>query len=383
MHDALRSKQLRQWPSSIQIVPDWAPLSQVLIGWPCRPDNWQNGGVPAQKAILNLARAISPFTPVTILAPPGPNAIRATADVHAMEDSNVRVESMIMDDCWIRDTGPVWSVDSEKKCVIGVDFGFNAWGGHCYQEYYNDRLVTTNIVKFCKYPQSSDSRDVVVEGGAISGDGEGTLLAVEECLLCNDRNSNMTKDRMEDVLKRAIGVTKVIWLRQGVIADTDTGGHVDNFCVFIRPGVVILHWRSDLSSPQHKASSQAMKILQQSTDARGRPLQVIRIEAPKTQKRSREEASCVERCQGTKERQSGDILPRSYVNLLIVNKGVIVPSFGDEQADGNARSTLEAAFGPTYQVAMVPAHEFVLGGGGIHCITLGVPKAPFPEQVRS
>jgi agmatine deiminase len=200
-----------------------------------------------------------------------------------------------------------------------------------------------------------------------------TCLTTEECLLHKNRNPYLGKGEIESALKRHLGVKKVIWLPLGLFADHDTNGHVDNFCCFSQPGVVLLAWCDDENDPQYKISREALSILERETDAKGRRFRIIKLPCPPVLTRTKEEYEGLD-AEGQKHRQPGERLAASYVNFYVANGGVVAPAFGGEaaEADAEAVRVLREAF-PGREVVQVPTREIVLGGGNIHCITQQQP----------
>lgn len=282
---------------------------------------------------------------------------------------------MTTDDCWLRDTGPIFVTDRSANAssqVCGLDFAFNAWGGveeGCYASWENDALVAWKILNLERFKRYTSS--LVLEGGAISTDGEGTLLATEECVLHPNRNPNWSRDSIEKELKLCLGVEKIIWLPFGVYGDDDTNGHVDNLCVFIGPAKVVIHWTEDRTDPQYERSKQALEILRTSRDAKGRSLTVYKLPAPGPFYRTQLEASGVISSEQAVGRKVNDRLVASYVNFYFANNTLIMPSFG-EPWDSEAKKIFQSIV-PDRQIRQVAAREIILGGGGIHCITQQQP----------
>lgn len=279
---------------------------------------------------------------------------------------------MDMDDAWFRDTGPSFVINKEKNEIRGVNWKFNAWGGlngGCYNDWSKDELVAKNICKIMNY--SYYDCDMILEGGSIHVDGEGTLITTEECLLNPNRNPNLTKEQIEQNLKDYTGCDKVIWLKRGLFGDVDTNGHVDNICTFVRPAEVALCWTDNPSDPQYEISREAEEILSSTTDAKGRKIKIHHIPIPEpTLIRTEEEAKGVISNDGTIAREC-DRLPGSYVNYYLANKGVVLPAFG-VPTDEIAKKIFEEIF-PDYEVVSVMSREVLLGGGNIHCITQQMP----------
>jgi agmatine deiminase len=333
--------------------------------WPERTDNWRSGAKPAQKAYSEVAAAISQFELLTVGV-----SHREFRHACGMLPPEARLVEMSSDDAWMRDCGPTFVINPQG-IVRGVDWDFNAWGGlegGLYFPWDKDAMVACKVIVF----ERSDryKAPLVLEGGSIHVDGEGTLLTTEECLLNHNRNPHLSREEIEDYLKEYLNLEKIIWLGQGVFND-ETNGHVDNLACFIRPGVVALTWTDDPADPQYLISRDAFARLSRVTDARGRPLEVHKIHQPGPLHIKEEESQGVDTIEGTLPRQPGDRMAGSYVNFYLPNGGVVVPVF-DDPHDQPALETLQKLF-PGRKVVGIPAREILLGGGNIHCITQQVP----------
>lgn len=340
------------------------------MGWPSRRDTWRNDAEPARAAFAAVAREISAFEPVVVCANRGDDTSLLTGPSGNM----ARIVNIDHDDAWFRDTGPMF-VERRGGELVGLNWNFNAWGG-VYESCVNDTKVARTILDM-EGLECVDHK-LVLEGGSVHSDGEGTLLTTEECLLHPSRNPTASKGEIETALKHAFGATTVIWLPRGLVGDDDTNGHVDNMACFIAPGRVALAWTDDVTDPQHAVSSEAFDILSSAVDARGRKLEVVKIPLPPPQFMTQEEADGVQFVNGSKPRRAGDRLAASYVNFYIVNGGVIAPAFGGDasEADERARIILQSVF-PDRTVVQVPSREILLGGGNIHCITMQQPMQNF------
>jgi agmatine deiminase len=329
--------------------------------WPQRPDNWHNGGKPAQRTFAEVARAIAQFEPVTV----GANHDQY-ANARQMLPDYVRVVELSNNDAWMRDCGPTFVTDGQGG-VRGVDWKFNAWGGLVNGIYFPwnlDDAVAGKVLEM----ESIDryKAPFVLEGGSIHVDGQGTCVTTEECLLSPGRNPDMSKEGIEALLKEYLNVEKVLWIPRGVYND-ETCGHVDNLACFIKPGAIALTWTEDRSDPQYERSTEAYDFLMSSRDLRDRKLMVHKIHQPNPILISAEEAEGVDAVEGTLPRKAGDRMAASYINFYFCNGGVIVPVFNDPH-DSAALRTLQDLL-PERKVVGVPAREILLGGGNIHCIT--------------
>jgi agmatine deiminase len=284
----------------------------------------------------------------------------------------VRVVELSSDDAWMRDVGPTFVVDGDGE-RRGVDWRFNAWGGlegGLYFPWDRDARVAAKV---CEAERAGRYRaPLVLEGGAVHVDGEGTVLTTEECLLNPNRNPELSREQIEAHLLDYLGAEKVLWLGRGVFAD-ETDGHVDNLACFARPGVVLLTWTADESDPQHQISLDARERLEAAVDARGRPLEVVLLPSPGPLSAEQDEAAGVDAVEGTQPRRAGDRLAGSYVNFYLANGRVVMPLL-DERHDGGAAQILRETF-PEREIVGIAAREILLGGGNIHCITQQVPAA--------
>ncbi|GAB4391894.1 MAG: agmatine deiminase family protein [Kiloniellaceae bacterium] len=324
---------------------EWAAHARCWMAWPCRDALWGEGLEAARDAYAAVARAIAGFEPVTMLA----NA-EGLDDAAARCGPTVTCEPLPLDDSWMRDSGPTFVVDG-KGGLAGVDWRFNAWGEK-FHPYDQDALTAERLLE--RLSVARYAAPLVLEGGSIHVDGEGTLLTSEECLLHPNRNPDLDRDAIEDLLRRYLGVEAFVWLGQGLDKD-DTDGHVDNIACFVRPGVVMTVTCDDPADPNHAILKDNRARLAKAKDARGRALEVIELPLPR-------EARYLE----------GQRLALSYVNYYIANGGIVMPSFGDAN-DAQAFEIVSRAF-PDRKVVQVPASPILVGGGGIHCITQQQPR---------
>jgi agmatine deiminase len=342
---------------------EFEPHSGCWMAWPERPDNWRLGAKPAQAAYAAVAEAIAASEPVTMAVSDG-----QFENARAVLPPEVRVVEISADDAWIRDHGPTFVVDGEGG-RRGVDWRFNAWGG-IYSPWDRDERVAAKVLEV----EGADRyrAPIVLEGGSIHVDGEGTVLSTEECLLNPNRNPDLSKEQIERVLLDYLGAEKVVWLGAGVFED-ETDGHVDNLACFARPGTVLLSWTEDEDDPQHAISHDARERLEAATDARGRSLEVVLLPSPGPLQLSAEEAAGIDAREGTQARLAGERLAGSYVNFYLGNSRIVMPLL-DPRHDTDAATILRRVF-PEREVVGVPAREILLGGGNIHCITQQVPSS--------
>ncbi len=331
------------------------------MAWPERSDNWRLGGGPAQVAFAAVAEAINVSEPVTMGV-----SDAQFEDCRSRLSPGIRVVELSTDDAWMRDIGPTFVIDGAGG-RRGVDWQFNAWGG-LYSSWQRDERAARKVLEI----EGADRyrAPLVLEGGSIHVDGEGTVLSTEQCLLNPNRNPGLSRGQIERALCEYLGASKVIWLGSGIPND-ETDGHVDNLACFVRPGRVLLTYTEDTADPLHAVCADAERRLAGATDASGRRLEVIRMPAPRPQTIEAGEAAGVESVPRTLPRRPGDPMAPSYVNFYAANTRIVFPLL-DERFDQLAAEVLRGCF-PEREIVGVPAREILLGGGNIHCITQQVP----------
>jgi agmatine deiminase len=324
---------------------EWAPHKRCWMAWPCRADLWGGHLDAAREAYAEVAKTIAEFEQVTMIAKP-----EDVAEVSLRCGAQVGALPLELDDSWVRDTGPSFLIDG-KGGLAGVDWRFNAWGGS-YDDFKKDAELARALLNHLEV--SRYEAPMVLEGGSIHVDGEGTLLTSEQCLLNPNRNPNLTPKEIETCLGDYVGARTVVWLGQGLV-DDETDGHVDNLACFVKPGVVLALTTQDPEDANYAALQDNLARLRAARDAKGRELEVVEIEQP---------AAALD--------DKGRRLARSYINFYIANGGIVMPSFEDPK-DSAAFATVTKCF-PDREVRQVPAGDILRGGGGIHCITQQEPN---------
>lgn len=335
-----------------RMPPEWAKHACTFMEWPTSEEYWPGGFEDARRAYAEAARAIAAFEPVTMLARPDLAAVATRLCGPA-----VRIMEIEHDDSWMRDNGPTFIVNTKGE-IAGINWKFNAWGEK-FNHWSKDNLVPPRLLEHLGVP--CIDAPIVLEGGSIHVDGEGTLLTTEECLLNKNRNPHLNKKEIERVLKQYLGVEKIVWLKKGLDGD-DTDGHVDNVACFAGPGTVITQVCPDPGDPNFEITRENISILRKSSDARGRKLEIVQVEQPPA----------------TFHRDARLVL--SYINFYFVNGGIVMPRFGGNCAasDELAASVLKRVF-PDRKVVGINGLPIARGGGNVHCITqqmpLGIPES--------
>ena len=326
---------------------EWSVHSGCWMGWPQREAIWHGYIEAARDDSVRVAQAIARFEPVTMIAHPL-QAVEAAARCGPA----VRVIPVIIDDSWLRDSGPTFVLDAAGRRAAAA-FTFNAWGAKC-RPFDEDAATGERVAALAAAPVYRSP--LVIEGGGFLSDGEGTLITAESCVLNANRNPDWSKAQADAELRAMLGVRKVIWL-PGDLTDAATDGHVDGYVAFFRPGGVLLETVADPKDPRFAIMAENRRILEAETDAQGRTFELVPIaEAPRSATPSGEQLFC-----------------RSYVNFYLANGAVIAPAYGLAE-DRAAADTLRRAY-PGRQIVQLDLRNLFRGGGGIHCITQQEPRA--------
>ena len=218
---------------SARMPAEWAPHERTIMCWPARESMWQEHFTAAQAAHAEVANAIAAFEPVLMVADPASPPRRGGTAAPGVE-----VVELPLDDSWARDSGPIFLLDDDGGARRASSSASTPGAG-------SSRRGTTTpcsprACSSCWGRSAATRTDLILEGGSITVDGEGTLITTEQCLLEEHRNPQLAASEIEARLKRHLGVERVVWLGLGLVEDDDTDGHVDNICAFVEPGKVVL-----------------------------------------------------------------------------------------------------------------------------------------------
>ncbi|MFF2046061.1 agmatine/peptidylarginine deiminase [Kitasatospora sp. NPDC058170] len=325
---------------------DDVPHARTWMSWPSRKSVWGRQLAGVQQDIALIARTIARYEPVVMCAPDDYSVREASPLCGPAVEV---IGSIATDDLWMRDIAPVFRRDG-RGGLDAVGLNFNGWGNkqtHRYDAEVAGLVAHRSGLRFSR-------ADFVGEGGSVETDGDGTLMATESSLVNKNRNRGMSRDEIEDEVLRVYGADKMIWV-PGIKGQDITDDHIDVTSRFVRPGVVMVQLPpEDRNDVWARDARQQFDILSRATDARGRRLQVIRVDGPDT----------------VRSRDSKFV--DSYLNFHVVNGAVIATQFGDRVKDEAARRTLAAAF-PGREVVQLDVDRLMTGGGGIHCSTMQEP----------
>ncbi len=331
--------------------PEWHPHECCWMQWPTETfpsdvtPSWSHFDLDKGRiAWANVANTISQFETLKMIVHPNDRESAIN-----LLNNNVEILELPINDAWCRDTGAIFLLN-DKNELGGVDSDFNCWG---YKENFE---LDDKVAKFMIEKTNSKyfKNNMVLEGGSINVNGKGTMITTEQCLLNKNRNPELSKEQIEKNLKDYFGVSKIIWLKHGT--DEGTDGHVDNVACFSNSNTILTMTCTDKSDSYYDLLTENLEILRSSTDQDGNPLNIIELEMSK------------------KRLIPNDDEPSSYINFYISNNAIILPIFGDEPADENAKKILNSQF-QNRQIVCLDGRDILLGGGNIHCITQQQPRS--------
>lgn len=330
---------------------EWAPHERTWMAFP--PSNATFGAegsstlAAARSAWAAVATTIARYEPVTMIAQSGQGASAAS-----YVGSGVTIIERPIDDAWIRDSGPTFTLSSEG--LAATNWIFNGWGAQAWARWDADALLALDVARLAG--ASTRDSSLTNEGGGIHVDGQGTVLLTDTVQLDPQRNPGWSRDQVEAEIHAQLGTTHAIWLPRGLTRDYDdfgTRGHVDIVATFVRPGLVAAHRQLDPTHPDYDVTEELVGLLRASTDASGRTLEVVEIPAPQVLE------------------VEGAWTDYSYINHYVGNGFVVVGTF-DDPHDEDALATLARLY-PGRRIEPTDGRAIFAHGGGVHCITQQQP----------
>lgn len=350
-----------RWPA------EWEPHSATWLCWPKNPDTWPGLLSRVESVFARIVEALVPGERVRILVDDdrAEDHVRRLLRGEGVDPaSGLDFFQVPSDDAWVRDHGPIYVVDEAAQAPWLVDFGFNAWGEK-YPPWSRDAEVAGRVAS------ATGGRrvvvDAVLEGGSIEGDGLGTVLTSEACLLNPNRTPGATprtRAEVEALLAGALGCERTIWLGDGIAGD-DTDGHVDDIARFVSARTIVAAVEPDESDANHVPLAANVERLRAARDRDGRRYEIVALPMPRP------------------IHHAGTRLPASYANFYLANDVVLLPTF-EQPSDDRAAAILGDCL-PGREVLRIPSSELVVGLGAVHCLTQQEPDSRIgsPESVTS
>lgn len=330
---------------------EWEPHAATWLAWPHNEDHWPEKYDPVPKTYVKIIEALAPSELVYITVNDQDmenKARKAMRDLPHHIQERVRFFHIRTDASWARDHGPIFVRDANER-LTALDFVFNAWGRK-YEPYDQDDIVPVHIAKELNLPIVRST--MVLEGGSIDVNGAGSVLTTEQCLLHPNRNPALSKEEIENNLRRYLGVTQVLWLNEGIVGD-DTDGHVDDIARFVDADTIITVVEENPDDENYEILQENLRLLCGMRNLQGDPFTIVELPMP------------------SPVHFQGQRLPASYANFYIGNKVVLVPIFNCKN-DEAALKILQRLF-PSRKVIGIDCTDLVWGLGTIHCSTQQQP----------
>ena len=352
--------------ASVRMPAEWEPHAATLLAWPANHQDWPGKFSAARWAFVEFVRHLAAVETVR-LAVNNPSdektAKRMLSNAHVSVDA-VEFLPFPLDRSWMRDISPCFVVDKQgrKSCVR---FQFNGWAK--YDNYKQDALWAAAIADRLGAPVTEAThagKGITLEGGALDGNGRGSLITTEECLLdqqCQVRNPGFDKKTYEKCFRKYLGITNVVWLNKGIVGD-DTHGHADDLCRFVNPTTVVCCRENNAEAPNYTALEENWERLHEARLENGSKIQTVALPMP------------------VPLYFKNVLLPASYANFYITNGSVLVPTFNDPN-DRIALGILAELF-PDRQIIGIHAVALVWGFGTLHCLSHEEPATQASSPPR-
>lgn len=333
-----------------RLPAEWEDQDGVLLAWPHEKTDWAPMLDEVEAVYADIIRELTRFERV-ILIVANIKAVTRKLSAAGIPLDRIRLHQAPTDDTWARDFGPITVMEHGRPVLL--DFTFTGWGEKF--SALRDNAVTMSLVEQGVFLAPCETLDLVLEGGGIESDGNGTLLTTTECLLNQNRNPHLGQAEIEAELYRHFGVERILWLDHGYLAGDDTDAHIDTLARFA-PNDTIIYQACTEPDDEHYGVLQAMaRDLQAFRSASGQPYRLLPLPWP---------CACYD--------EKGERLPATYANFLVINDAVLVPVY-DDPADDKALAVISEAF-PDRETIGINCWPLIRQHGSLHCVTMQLPR---------
>jgi len=329
---------------------EWEEQDGVLLAWPHESTDWRLHLDLVEPVFTEIVREIARFERVLLVVPEESEVERLLTDAGA-EMANILLYPVESNDTWARDFGPITVTEGGHPLLL--DFGFNGWGLKFPADL--DNLITGRLCQLGAFRANRQIVGLVMEGGSLESDGNGTILTTAECLLSPNRNPHLSREEIEAVLARELGADRVLWLENGYLAGDDTDSHVDTLARLCPADTIVYQACDDPTDEHYEALDAMAKELDALRTGNGTPYRLLPLPWPEP-----------------RFDDDGQRLPATYANFLVINGAVLVPTYGDTN-DAAALEVVRSAF-PGREIIGIDCSPLILQHGSLHCVTMQLPK---------
>ncbi|MGJ8648902.1 MAG: agmatine deiminase family protein [Opitutaceae bacterium] len=329
---------------------EWEPQEAVWFAWPTRTDLWGERNAKVKEQLAALYVLAARFQTVRVLCPVSAQSKLIELMAQAGDHSAVELFDYETDDVWCRDFGPLFLLSEDGRSVCLTDWQYNAWGNKFPLQSKDNRASAWMAEKL---GLRRFAFDTVLEGGAIESNGAGQILTTEVVLLNPNRNGATTKEGIASRLASGLGVDEVLWLKDGLVGD-DTDGHIDNLARFFKEDGILIAEISAEMDENAEALLENTRRIQAFTTSEGRPFASVQLPLPEP------------------IMADGEPLAASYMNYLVLNGAVLVPTYGQPTSDEQALEIIGDCF-PGREIVGFDCCDIIHEGGAIHCMSQHQP----------
>lgn len=344
--------------TQITMIPEWEAQDLVLLTWPHQDTDWIDILSEVEACYLDIARNILRFEDLLILTEE-PARVKELFK-NDMPKHKLFVLEMPSNDTWIRDYGPISFRIKQNNGDISnaiADFTFNGWG-------MKFAAGKDNLMTRCLHLSGAFKRDIqlmnrlmlVLEGGGIESDGQGTILSTYGCIYEPNRNPGFAEEDLNNIITEVLGANRLILLKNGELEGDDTDGHIDTLARFLSPTQIAYVQCTDGHDLHYHGLKRMEQELKELRTTDGNPYELIPLPLP---------SAIYE--------EDGHRLPATYANFLFVNGAILVPTYGQEENDGLALQRLSQAC-PDREVIGIDCRQLIRQHGSLHCATMQIPQ---------
>ncbi len=339
---------------NIRIPAEWEPQDGVLLSWPHPATDWSDRLPEVLATYTELIRQISRFEKVLVAAPE-PGQVQTYLSDAGLDLSRIIFCQVETNDTWTRDYGPITVLVNDQPVLL--DFGFNGWGLKFSANL--DNQVTQQLKQQGVLLPRTNIIGLVLEGGSIESDGCGTIMTTSQCLLSPNRNPQLTRQDLEGAMQSLFGAQRVLWLEHGHLEGDDTDAHIDTLARLCPHDTIVYVACDNPADPHYTGLQQMEQELKQLTTASGSPFRLLALPWPEA-----------------KYDTTGNRLPASYANYLVINDAVLVPTYQDP-VDNGALAMIALAF-PGREIIGINCLPLIEQHGSLHCVTMQLPVGVVP-----
>ena len=357
---------------------EWEPQRFVQLTWPHAETDWAPYLEAAQTCFTQIAREVTLRQPLLVVTPE-PEEVEAQLRKAGVNMRRVVLQECPTNDTWARDHGFITTRlaetddnDEGGNTLTMHDFCFNGWGmkfasnldNQINSRIFGEGVFEDNDLLTAWDAHYKNNRNMVLEGGSIESDGEGTILTTTECLLSKNRNEGADKAWFEAKFAEIFGAKRVLWLDSGFLVGDDTDSHVDTLARLCPDNTIVYVQCTDEADIHYDDLKAMEEQLQAFTTADGKPYRLLALPMPAAILESDFEDAV--------EEEGDQRLPATYANFLIINDAVLYPTYGQPANDAKAKEVLQQAF-PGREIVGIDCRVLIRQHGSLHCVTMQYP----------